>query len=286
MARINFDDSAEDRPEFRRLVRLFNGDDDRARGILIRFWKTAQILWGEGRLVPQELMDRGEWQPLIDTGWARPMNVGDTLKGGTTIQVGGYYAIGSEEYFAWYVAHLRASQAGGRARSAGPRDELGRLVGKPSRGVEEIQPDASRPPAAASLKDTDKDNKTNTTSASATTERFDLEALYAKYPRKEGRSKGMEKLRKQIKTRKDYDDCERALAIYCRSETVLKGFIKTFATWVNSWRDCLESGYGKTTLPGMGPAITKRPKVRFAEVSPGVFAPTTEDAPEDAEEPL
>ena len=78
---------------------------------------------------------------------------------------------------------------------------------------------------------------------------FDIEAIYRSYPRKQGKSVGMKKLKAQIKTQADYDDCLRAMANYKKSETVAKGFVMLFSTWTNQWRDCLDSDYGKTHTP-------------------------------------
>lgn len=79
----------------------------------------------------------------------------------------------------------------------------------------------------------------------------DLEALYAKYPRKEGKAKGMAKLRVLLKTQKQYDDYARAQDVYiqhCISHKIEPQFIKTFATFANSYTDCLDADFGTTTI--------------------------------------
>lgn len=71
----------------------------------------------------------------------------------------------------------------------------------------------------------------------------DIELLYAKYPRKEGKTKGMQKLQKQIKTKQDLADLAKAIEVYSRlSAGKERQFIKHFATFASCWRDYLQEG--------------------------------------------
>ncbi len=69
---------------------------------------------------------------------------------------------------------------------------------------------------------------------------FDFDALYYRYPRKNGKSKGMEICRKKITTQLQYDQLKNAIEVYRnemeRSKTEPK-FIKHFSTFMNSWED-------------------------------------------------
>jgi hypothetical protein len=103
MARINIDDDVESRPEFRRLLKLVAYDDDKALGILVRFWRLAQKYWGEHQLVPMEEIENWEFQPIIDSRWG-------------IVKPEGVYAIGSEERFAWYRQKCDAAKKGGRPK--------------------------------------------------------------------------------------------------------------------------------------------------------------------------
>ena len=71
---------------------------------------------------------------------------------------------------------------------------------------------------------------------------FDFEKLYASYPLKRGKAKGMEKLRKVVKTQGDYDNYERAISnynIYLRNSG--SKFIQHFSTFINGgWEDFLD----------------------------------------------
>ena len=124
MARINFEDDVESRDEFRKLVKLLGGDDDRARGMLIRFWRIAQKHWAEYRLVSDLEMESGEVQVLIDSRWALHYPDGYTEEDGTKSLTTGYYAIGSEERFAWYRQKVQA----GIKRASAKRDGNGQFT--------------------------------------------------------------------------------------------------------------------------------------------------------------
>lgn len=103
MARINIDDGVESRPEYRRLLKLVNYDDDKALGLLVRFWRLAQDYWGEHQLVPLEEIENWDFQLILDSRWG-------------IIRENGVYAIGSEERFAWYRQKCDASKKGGRPK--------------------------------------------------------------------------------------------------------------------------------------------------------------------------
>ncbi len=79
------------------------------------------------------------------------------------------------------------------------------------------------------------------------TKHFDLELVYQKYPRRVGKQKGMDKLKAQIQTQKDFDDLTLALSHYvdhCRLKQTEEKFIKHFSTWVSEWRDWIDPSTG------------------------------------------
>lgn len=89
MARINIDDDVESKLEYKRLNKLLNYEEDKALGMLVRFWRLAQDYWGRYELIPHQVMEDWGFQVLIDSRWA-------------IVRPEGVYAIGSEEMFAWY----------------------------------------------------------------------------------------------------------------------------------------------------------------------------------------
>lgn len=79
---------------------------------------------------------------------------------------------------------------------------------------------------------------------------FDLERLYAKYPRKLGKQKGLTKLKTQIKTQADFENLEAAIERYgafCSRSKTEPQFIKHFSSFVSEWRDWLDPDVGALT---------------------------------------
>lgn len=77
---------------------------------------------------------------------------------------------------------------------------------------------------------------------------FDFNALYNKYPRKEGKSRGLALCRLQIKTQKDYDELSLAIDRYnahLRKMNTEPAYYKYFSTFMSSWRDWLDPETGK-----------------------------------------
>jgi len=62
-------------------------------------------------------------------------------------------------------------------------------------------------------------------------------ALWEKYPRKDGRKAAIRYFLSSVKTEQDWEDINKAIENYLRSDTVLKGFIKNGSTFFNNWRD-------------------------------------------------
>lgn len=118
MARINIDDDVESRPEYRKLLKLVGGDDHKALGMLVTFWRLAQKYWGEGKLIPLADIEAWDFQPILESRWGIRKD-------------DGIYAIGSEERFAWYRQRVEAGKKGGRP---GKPDETGanrEITGEP-----------------------------------------------------------------------------------------------------------------------------------------------------------
>lgn len=97
MARINFEDEIAADARFRRLVKLLDGDEDKANGMLLRFWRLAQKYWGNGLLVPFDEFKAEELQPILTCGLAEVRELG-------------VYAKGSELRFDWYLQRVEAGK--------------------------------------------------------------------------------------------------------------------------------------------------------------------------------
>jgi hypothetical protein len=103
-------------------------------------------------------------------------------------------------------------------------------------------------------------------------EQFDLEAIYAIYPRKgDGKGKGLEKLERQIRNRETYEQALQAARNYAAKvqaeQTPLK-FVKQFVTWCNGhWRDYID---GPHIVTQQTPARGSVPVSLFSDAEDGV----------------
>lgn len=72
---------------------------------------------------------------------------------------------------------------------------------------------------------------------------FIFDAIYQDYPRKEGKTKGFLKAKKEIKTAEDFELLRRAVRNYaekCTAEGTEKKYIKQFSTFMGCWRDYID----------------------------------------------
>lgn len=77
-----------------------------------------------------------------------------------------------------------------------------------------------------------------------------LDAVYQKYPRKQGKQAGMKKLKTILKTEEDLARFDKAVTKFCEvmaKENRSKEMIPLFSTFVNSqWEDYLDEDVGTT----------------------------------------
>jgi len=76
---------------------------------------------------------------------------------------------------------------------------------------------------------------------------FDFEKIYARFPRKVGKQRGINALKRSIKNAEDYSSLDKALdhyIAYCKANATEHRFIKHFSSWVSEWRDWLDSSTG------------------------------------------
>jgi hypothetical protein len=93
-------------------------------------------------------------------------------------------------------------------------------------------------------KDKDKDKDIVLNNNKKNDEILDIDPIYEIYPRKIGKTKGVQKLRNQIKNENDLDLFRTAVLNYknfvAKNKTESK-FIKHFSTFVGEWRDWIDS---------------------------------------------
>lgn len=116
MARINVEDDLLQNPRFQALVRRMGGDLEQALGRLVRFWWAAQKHWCDNKtLLPRDEFELGDFDHLIDVGFA--------VEKGT-----GIYARGGEEQFDWLRQKLESASVGGKKSAAIRREKYGTAV--------------------------------------------------------------------------------------------------------------------------------------------------------------
>ena len=96
------------------------------------------------------------------------------------------------------------------------------------------------------IKENKRKEKKTYISAQAPKSDLDFEALYAAYPRKQGKSKGLAKCKTAIKNQTTYDLVLKAITQYkalCEANETEVEYIKHFSTFMNCWEDY---------LPGVG----------------------------------
>lgn len=82
---------------------------------------------------------------------------------------------------------------------------------------------------------------------------FDFEKVYEGYPRKVGKSKGLERCAAQIKTPEAYRDLVTAVERYtahCKAKGTEEKFIKHFSSFMSEWRDWIDPTTGTSASFG------------------------------------
>jgi hypothetical protein len=77
----------------------------------------------------------------------------------------------------------------------------------------------------------------------------DLLELYALFPKKVGKTKGVERFKAQLKTRERFELAKLAVTKYrdyCQEKKIESQFVKQFDTFANCWEDCLDPEFGKS----------------------------------------
>jgi hypothetical protein len=97
---------------------------------------------------------------------------------------------------------------------------------------------------------------------------FDFEAVYAEYPRKLGRKKGLQRCKSQITSREKYDALVRAVRNY---RAIKAGsdeqYVMHFSTFMGCWEDYVEAKPGAVKHE-RAPPLPFVAKKRDAEAPP------------------
>jgi hypothetical protein len=104
-------------------------------------------------------------------------------------------------------------------------------------------------------KDKDKDSSSSLSDVGKKAKRFDLESAYRLYPLKKGKTKGLQRLAKEIETEEDFQALLAAITKYSRDDEVKRGFIKHFSTFASEWRDWLDEDAGRSSRVAAPPPL-------------------------------
>ncbi len=139
-------------------------------------------------------------------------------------------------------------------------DEINAPIREASRSLANVRESSTRDHDLDHDHDPDQDHIPETPEANR--DEFDFISVYAAYPRKEGRKKGLQRCKTQITTRSKYDALTRAVANYAASLTDVT-YAKHFDTFMGCWEDYVDAGLltpRQTAKPG-----NTAPSANFAE---------------------
>lgn len=234
MARINIEDDFWDDIA---KVAVVTGDLDKAIGNAVRFFKFAQTKHKKGKLITEEeFKEEGFLECLL------PVFAKQTPSG---IQ-----AKGSERHFAWLNQRIEAGRAGGIKSAKRDRDASGRLKSNIHQAsTKQIQASSSYSSKEEDIVNSSTNLLVQSKSISPV---FDFESLYKKYPRKNGKSRGMKSCLKEIKTQAQFDALAFAIDCYVgyleKNKIHDQKYIQMFSTFMGSWRDWLDKDAGTSLI--------------------------------------
>ncbi len=229
MARFNVEDSIWTDPRFVDLSDKIGRI--RAAGSLIYLWQAGQRYWRQDRsLIPENVFKKLEHcKDLLEAGLVEKRDEG-------------YYCFGAKDHWDWLVKRLESAKKAGLASAA-----------KRTSNINELG-------ATKTQRQSTSSNPLTLTPTLTQKERIHIpiswgpmiEKLYEqKYPRKLGKKKGLEKLKRQIKTQDDFNQLSLAIDRYneyLRKNKTETQYIKHFDTFVTSWTDWLDHNAGQTNL--------------------------------------
>lgn len=161
---------------------------------------------------------------------------------------GGYYISGAIKHFQWIkIASDKGKKSGAMRIAKSHIDEMNRTAVEPQLNRGGTSSLLFSAPLCSALLNSKRKN--NTCSPNGERKSFDLDKIYQTYPRKQGKSSGLRKLKGMIKTSEDYESLKIAIERFVefhRSKHTEPQFIPHFSTFVNQWRDWLDPLTGTT----------------------------------------
>jgi hypothetical protein len=142
VARINIEECWWSDPRRAKLVKLFEGDSQRANGLAVEAWRLAQEFWKHGRkMIPVEQFEALEGgSKLIEAGLA-------------VLRDASVYVKGSSTYLEWVNDKREAGRVGGQKSAEARRKKTGSAQPKPRkhRSSAESEPKHAEPSVSGSF---------------------------------------------------------------------------------------------------------------------------------------
>ena len=135
--RVNFDDEDEKNPRFGALTEEV-GSADKARGMLIRFWRLCVKPWGEKLPLAHADFDLGRLGVMLETGWAVEYN-------------GGIQAYDAAARFKWYWDCCEKSRKAKAKRDERKAERAAASANRSDKTPAGHQLESSRTPAGLQL---------------------------------------------------------------------------------------------------------------------------------------
>ncbi len=243
MARINIEDTLYRDNRFCELV-IKLGSKEAAVGALVCAWSVAQSYYlTNGGKIPIPVWKQQKLREEILQVELAAISDGEFI-----------YLSGTEEQFKW-LKQKQEAPLGKRSKASKTRRDPSIDITKENKqraltGVNGCEPLTLTLPL--SLKE--KEEYMSNSSASL---KESLLRIYQLYPRKIGKTPGIKKLVKEIKSEKDLSDLRSAVENYsrqCRDANTAQQYIKHFSSFVSEWRDWIDIPEApRTTTPGMRP---------------------------------
>lgn len=219
VSRLNIEEHFWSDPRFRALSQII-GDDDRAIGQLVRFWRLAQEQYKQNKKITEDQFRvAGLSDSLFDVGFAEKFQ-------------DGIVARGAQKHFDWLLQRKDAGRKGGINSGKSKLNKINSLT----------KANASKPkPPTPTPTPTPK--KETTYAQIIEQKDFDFEAIYKGFPRKRGKTPGLKTCSKEIKTQEDFDNLKKSVcnfSIAMKKENRAMDRIIYFSTFMNQWRDHIE----------------------------------------------
>lgn len=263
MARINVEERFLKDSRFINLA-IKLGSQEKALGWMVLAWFEAQKYWvPDKKPIPKDVwIQKGFPREILEVHLAYDFHDGVKLRG-------------ANKNFNWLMKRIDSARKAGKASAENRRLRFGsaqpKKVGHAERTFgEKMRQNDEKVVRAVSRTSAERSfgkSRTHVREISNVTEpsllltpfsntntntidrnefgrfRFNFEAAYRRYPRKEGKKAGLKKLCASVKDQATYDLFVRAVENYARlcakNKTELK-YIKQFSTFVNNWEDWVD----------------------------------------------